>query len=77
MDTWSLIAERWPEHLLKVRRRCAIDPGFREVVADYHEARCALTRWRGIDLTMSERVADYERLVRELESEIEAGVTPR
>lgn len=74
MDTWSLIAERWPEHMLKVRRRCAIDPGFREVVSDYETARCALNRWRGVDLTPSQRVADYERLVRELEAEIESSL---
>lgn len=74
MESWSIIGARWPERVVRLRRRCAIDPEFRELVSDYQEARAALERWRGVDPASSARVADYERLVCELEAEIEQGL---
>ena len=59
---------------LAIRRRCAVDPAFRAVVSDYGDARSALDHWRQIDPVSSGRVADYERLVRELEEEIERSL---
>jgi hypothetical protein len=61
--------------MLELRKREAIDPEFREILTDYEEARSALDRWRAIDPPSSDRVADYEGLVQELEAEIENRLT--
>lgn len=61
--------------MLQLRKRCAIDPDFRELLSDYTEAREALDRWRAVDPVTSFRIADYDRLVREIEAEIEKGLT--
>ncbi|GMG85118.1 hypothetical protein LNKW23_43340 [Paralimibaculum aggregatum] len=71
MEPWSIIAKRWPDRNLEIRRRCAVDADYRSIVSDYVEARSALDRWRRSDPAGSGRVADYERLVRELDAEIE------
>lgn len=76
MEPWTYIAERWPEHVLGIRRRCAGDPALRSLVDDYVEARSALDRWRGIDPAGSPRIADYEGLVGELEAEIDRSIAP-
>jgi hypothetical protein len=70
MEPWPNITDRWPERALAIRKRCAVDPEFRAVVSDYCDARSALDHWRRIDPASSERVADYERLVRELEGSL-------
>ncbi len=75
MDLASIIAERWPNRMLEIRKRCSIDAEFRQVLSDYHEARAALVWWRNNDPATSGRVADYERLVHELEAEIEERLT--
>ncbi|WP_193141133.1 MULTISPECIES: hypothetical protein [unclassified Meridianimarinicoccus] len=71
MEPGPIIAERWPNLMPELRRRSTIDPGFRELLSDYREAWEALDRWRAIDPESSCRIADYDRLVRELEAEIE------
>lgn len=75
MKPGAIIAERWPNRMLEVRKRCAVDPDFREIISDYQDARAALDRWRAIDPASSGRVAEYESLVHELESEIEDRLT--
>lgn len=77
MEPWSTIAERWPNRVFEFRRRCAADPEFGSILSDYHEARSALDRWRRVDPASSVRIADYERLVRELELEIEHGLVAK
>lgn len=71
MEPWSIMAERWPDRILEIRWRCAVDGEFRAIVCDYQAARRALDRWSGIDPPGSERLADFEELIREIEAEIE------
>jgi hypothetical protein len=52
------------------------DARFREIVGDYEVARGALQHWRQEDPPGSRRIVDYEEIVRELEEEIEANLTP-
>jgi hypothetical protein len=75
MEPWSIIAARWPTRVLEARRLCARDSEFREIVSDYQEALSALDRWRGIEGASSGRAAEYEDLIRELESEIDKRFT--
>lgn len=77
MRHWQVIALRWPDRLFELRRRCSIDPDFCQVISDYQEASIALDHWRSRDPATSERVADYQRLVNELEAEIERNLKPR
>ncbi|WP_299902440.1 hypothetical protein [uncultured Ruegeria sp.] len=70
MNLELIIAKRWPNRMLEIRKRSSTDPEFRQILSDYCEATDALIRWRSIDPAASGRVADYERLVCELESEI-------
>lgn len=71
MELGPIIAKRWPTRTIEIQKRCSIDSDFRQVLSDYCEATDALVRWRTIDTASSERVADYVRLVHELEAEIE------
>ena len=77
MGDWTFIVTRWPGRELEIRRRCSSDPVFASVVDDYCEACTALGHWGGIDPPSSARIADYETLVEELESEIEASLAHR
>jgi len=77
MEPWSIIEQRWPDRVLAVRWRCTVDREFAAIVSDYGEARAALERWREKDPAGSGRVADYERLVRELEAEIKLTLPRR
>lgn len=74
MDPWLIITKRWPKLALNIRLHCATDPEFRELIADYAEARHALDFWTGIDPPSSRRIADYGHLIRELECEIEGRI---
>lgn len=74
MQSWSIFAKRWPDHMLELQERCALNPDFSQILSDYEEAWTALDRWRGVDPAGSNRIADYERLVCELEAEIEQGL---
>lgn len=75
MELWPIITDRWPNRVLAIRRRCAVDPEFRAVVSDYCETRSALERWRSVDPPGSHRITDYEALLVEIEDEIEAGTS--
>ena len=75
MEPGPILAERWPNRLLELRRKCATDPHFGELLSDYQAAREALDRWRAVDPENSRRIADYDSLVREIEAEIERGLT--
>jgi hypothetical protein len=65
----SLIA-RFPHLELEIRRRCASDPGFMSICADYEEAAAALRYWQGISPDYGSRVEEYKRFLEELEAEI-------
>lgn len=71
MELGPAVSGRWPNRILEFRKRCAIDPEFRETLSDYQDAREALERWRAIDPEPSRRIADYVELVHELEAEID------
>ena len=75
MEPGPILAERWPNRLLELRRKCAINPDFREILSDYLAAREALEHWRAVDPENSRKIADYDSLVREIEAEIEKGLT--
>ncbi len=63
---------RFPDQTLKLRRLMRDDPAFRELCADYEAAAAALEYWQSPQRRSHERAKDYERLVAELEADIEA-----
>lgn len=72
------VLDRLPEHRNALRGRMMVDPEFRSLCEDYGEAIEALRRWEvSSDRSRAARVAEYQRLVAELESEIrgELGVS--
>ena len=77
MVDWTFIVTRWPGRELEIRRRCSNDPAFASIVEDFCDASKALSHWGGIDPASSARIADYEALVDELESEIEVSLSLR
>lgn len=74
MDRWHFTMSRWPERMFSIRRRMKDDETFCEMVGDYEIARSALQHWCTKESPDTQRVADYEQIVRELEDEIEANL---
>ncbi len=75
MHPWHFTLERWPERTFSIHRRLRDDPRFREIVGDYEIARAAQQHWRAADPPGTRRITDYERIVRELEEEIEQNLS--
>lgn len=71
----SHLDRRFPDQMLKLRRLMRDDPAFRELCGDYEAAAAALDYWRSPERRSHERVEDYQRLVEELEAEIEAALS--
>ena len=65
----DLLVSRFPRHELAIRRLYARNPEFREVCDDYAEVRHALEHWQATDQALPERVAEYRRMLKELETE--------
>ena len=73
----ELLVRRFPSHALAIRRLYIHDPEFRAVCGDCSEVQRALEYWQGSDEAAPERVAEYRRMLEELEDEALAMVTMR
>lgn len=70
MEEIRSIVARFPQRELDIRRRCARDPHFRAICADYEEATAALHYWQRVAKDGDRRVAEYAAFLGELEAEI-------
>jgi hypothetical protein len=66
----DLLVSRLPRHELAVRRLYVRDPEFRAVCDDYGEVQRALEYWQASDQAVPGRVAEYRRMLKELEAEV-------
>ena len=69
MPSVDLLVSRLPRHEFAIRRLYACDPEFRAVCDDYGEVQRALERWQATDRAAPGRVAEFRRLLAELETE--------
>lgn len=69
MPSIDLLASRFPRQELPIRRLCVRDPEFRAVCDDYAEVRRALEHWQAAAQPVPARVAEYRRMLEELEAE--------
>jgi hypothetical protein len=65
----DLLVNRFPRHELAIRRLYVRDPEFRAVCDDYAEVQRALEHWQAADRAAPGRVAEYRRMLEELEAE--------
>jgi hypothetical protein len=65
----NLLASRFPRHEFAIRRLYGRDPDFRAVCDDFSEVQRALEYWQAADQTVPGRVAEYCRMLEELEAE--------
>lgn len=65
----DLLVSRFPRHELAIRRLYVRDPEFRAVCDDYGEVQHALEHWQVADQPVPGRVAEYRRMLEELEAE--------
>jgi outer membrane protein assembly factor BamD (BamD/ComL family) len=63
------LVSRLPRYEFAIRRLYLRDPEFREVCDDYAEVQRALEHWQAVDEGVPERVAQYRRMLEELEAE--------
>jgi len=70
MEEIRSIVARFPQRELDIRRRCARDPRFRSICADYEEATTAYRYWQRVAEDGDRRAADYATFLGELEAEI-------
>ena len=69
MPSIDLLVTRFPRHELAIRRLYVRDPEFRAVCDDYGEVQRALEHWQATDQAAPRRVAEYRRMLEELEAE--------
>jgi hypothetical protein len=68
----AAVLRRYASRSIQLEREVLKNPDFRSLCEDYGEAVEALERWsRGNDPLSPQRVLEYQRLVRDLEQEIE------
>jgi outer membrane protein assembly factor BamD (BamD/ComL family) len=65
----DLLVSRFPRHELAIRRLYVRDPEFRAVCDDYGEVHRALKHWEATDQAVPGRIAEYRRMLEELEAE--------
>jgi hypothetical protein len=70
------LARRFPEHAATLRRLGARDPTLRAIGKDHALTLRALGHWQAADPAMPERVAEYRRMLEELETEALAMLKP-
>jgi hypothetical protein len=70
MEMIRSIVARYPQHEFRICRRCAQDPHFQSICADYEEAATALRKWQKAAGDSDRMVAEYASFVGELEAEI-------
>lgn len=69
MPSIDRLVSRFPRHELAIRRLYVRDSEFRAVCDDYGEVQRALEHWQAADEAAPGRVAEYRRMLEELESE--------
>ena len=69
MPSIDLLVSRFPRHEFAIRRLYVRDPEFRAVCDDYGEVQRALEHWQATDQAAPGRVAEYRRMLEELEAE--------
>jgi hypothetical protein len=72
----DLLVSRFPRHELAIRRLYLRDPEFRAVCDDYGEVHRALEHSQAADQAVPDRVAEYRRILEELEAEAVAMLEP-
>jgi hypothetical protein len=76
MDDFRSIVACFPQREFDIRRRCARDPRFKSICADYEEAARALGYWQKIAQAgngqneADRKVEEYTSFLGELEAEI-------
>jgi outer membrane protein assembly factor BamD (BamD/ComL family) len=65
----DLLVSRLPRHEFAIRRLYVRDPEFRAVCDDYGEVQHALEHWQAAEQAEPGRVAEYRRMLEELEAE--------
>ena len=69
MPSIDLLVKRFPRHELAIRRLYVRDPEFRAVCDDCGEVQHALAHWQAAEQAVPGRVAEYRRMLEELEAE--------
>lgn len=69
MPSVDLLVSRFPRHEFTLQRLYVRDSEFRAVCDDYGEVRRALEHWQATDRAVPGRVAEYRRMLEELEAE--------
>ncbi len=68
---YKFLCDRFPEYCDLIDQLASENRIFKEIVRDYAETRKALSNWQNSDHPMAaDRVDEYRRLQKELESEI-------
>ena len=70
------LLDRYPEHELAIRRLFRREPEFCAVCDDYDAVCRALEHWQTRDEPVPERIAEYRRMLVELEAEALAFLDP-
>jgi hypothetical protein len=65
----DLLVSRFPRHEFAIRRLYVLDPEFCAVCDDYGAVQRALEHWQAADVPAPGRVAEYRRMLEELEAE--------
>ncbi len=69
MSSSDLLVSRFPRQEFTIRRLYVRDPEFRAVCDDYGEVRRVLEHWQAAGRMVPGRVAEYRRMLEELEAE--------
>lgn len=68
--TFDLLVARYPDRELELRRACVRDTRVFVVCSDYEAASVAWSHWQEVAGENDYRVAEYARLLTELEAEL-------
>lgn len=69
MARGDLLVNRLPQHEFAIRRLSVRDPEFRAICDDYADVQRALEHWQARDPGDPARIAEYRRMLEELEAE--------
>ena len=71
ISKYPFLCDRFPEHCDLIDQLASENPKFKEIIDDYADSRKALAGWQASnDPSAADRVADYCRLIMELDLEI-------
>ncbi len=75
MERFRFVIERWADREFEIHRKCAHDPAFAAICADFEEASRALEHWGKKGLPGVRHVENYRNLLEELAAEIQAHLS--